>query len=110
MKISKLAMSIGLVLSSSMVLADNFTDAVTGGKTTLDMNLRYEFVDQDNDLKNANALTLRTRLNYTTAAYNGVVGVIEFEDSRAVAGVDDYNNTLGKNTDYSVVADPETTE
>jgi hypothetical protein len=92
------------------VQADGFAEAITGGDTTLDANLRYESVSQDNGLKDANALTLRTRLNYTTADYNGAVGVIEFEDSRVVAGVDDYNNTLGKNTDHSVIADPETTE
>ncbi|MFT7682828.1 MAG: hypothetical protein ACI935_002306 [Moritella dasanensis] len=112
MKMSKLAITIGLVFTSSagLVQADGFAEAITGGDTTLDANLRYESVSQDNGLKDANALTLRTRLNYTTADYNGAVGVIEFEDSRVVAGVDDYNNTLGKNTDHSVIADPETTE
>jgi hypothetical protein len=35
---------------------------------------------------------------------------VEFEDSRTVAGVDDYNDTVGKGGEYSVIADPETTE
>jgi hypothetical protein len=113
MRMNKLAISIGLILTSttgSLVQAEGLAEAITGGKTSLDANLRYESVSQDNALKDADALTLRTRLNYTTADYNGVIGVLEFEDSRVVAGVDDYNNTLGKNTDHSVIADPATTE
>lgn len=75
------------------------------------MNLRYESVDQDNALKDASALTLSTRLNYKTASYNGFTGVVEFEDSRVIAGQDDYNNTNGMNAGvYSVIADPESTE
>jgi len=36
--------------------------------------------------------------------------VVEFEDSRQIAGVDDYNDTVGNNAEYSVIADPESTE
>ena len=35
---------------------------------------------------------------------------MEFEDSRTVLGLDEYNDTLGNNPEYSVIADPETTE
>lgn len=79
-------------------------------KTTLDFNLRYEGVQQDNLLKDASALTLRSRINYTSSSYKGFSGVIEFEDSRQIAGVADYNDTIGNNPTYSVIADPETTE
>ncbi len=85
-------------------------DAVTQGSVKVNLNLRYEMVEQDNALKDADALTLRTRLTYATADYYGFSSTLEFEDSRVVAGVDDYNNTLGKNPQYSVIADPETTE
>jgi len=85
--------------------------AETASKTSLGLNLRYESVDQDNALKNANALTLSTRLTHTTASYKGFTAVVEFEDSRVIAGVDDYNDTNGNNAGiYSVVADPESTE
>lgn len=77
---------------------------------TLDFRLRYETVDQDNAKKDANALTLRTLLTFKTASYNNFSGVVEFEDSRAIAGIDDYNDTNGHGGDYSVIADPETTE
>ncbi|SET23035.1 alginate export family protein [Thalassotalea agarivorans] len=79
-------------------------------KTTLDFRLRYENVGQDNPLEDASALTLRTLLNYTSKSYSGFSGFIEFEDSRVVAGIDDYNDGNGSKPDYSVVADPETTE
>ncbi|TYK66304.1 alginate export family protein [Colwellia echini] len=89
---------------------NTIAEAVLAGKASIDLNLRYEGVEQENDLKNANALTLRTRLSYQTGVIAGFSSFVEFEDSRVVFGVDEYNNTLGKNTDYSTVADPETTE
>ncbi len=95
---------------STLALANTITEAITSGKSKVNMNLRYETVDQDNVLKDADAFTLRTRLTYQTADFNRLSALVEFEDSRNVFGIDDYNNTLGKNTDYSVIADPETTE
>ncbi|WP_062267838.1 alginate export family protein [Endozoicomonas arenosclerae] len=96
--------------SGSWVQADDFVDAITSGEVYGDFRLRYEAVDQDNSLKDAKALTLRSMLGYKTGDFYGFSGVLEFEDSRPIAGVDDYNDTLGHNTDYSVVADPQTTE
>lgn len=80
------------------------------GDATLDLNLRYESVQQDNALKDASALTLRTKLTYVTKQYDGFSAVVEFEDSRQVLGVNSYNDTQGNNTNYSIIADPETTE
>ncbi|MFT5758822.1 MAG: hypothetical protein ACI9LM_003570 [Alteromonadaceae bacterium] len=107
MALKKIAICLSVALSgscSSMAFADSITDALINGKTSVNLNLRYETVDQDN------ALTVRTRLTYATGSVNGFSSLVEFEDSRSVLGVDDYNNTLGENTDYSVIADPETTE
>ncbi len=100
----------GQVTTVSADLGSEITEALKGGTAYGDFRLRYEMVDQDNDLKDADALTLRSRLGYKTGDVRGFSGVIEFEDSRNVAGMDDYNNTQGKNTEYSVIADPETTE
>lgn len=75
-----------------------------------DLRLRYESVSQDNDKKAAQALTLRTRLTLTSSFDNNISALVEFEDSRTVLGLDDYNNTNGQHTEYSVIADPETTE
>jgi hypothetical protein len=95
---------------ASADLGSDITDALKGGKAYGDFRLRYEMVDQDNDLKDADALTLRSRLGYITGDVHGVSATVEFEDSRVVAGMDDYNNTNGHNVDHSVIADPETTE
>lgn len=108
-----LNIAIAAAISSSAIHAhaeDDISSAISGGKAYGDVRLRYESVEQDNPLKDANALTIRTRLGYQTAELSGFSAGIEFEDSRTVLGVDDYNNTLGKKTNYSVVADPETTE
>jgi len=114
----KIALSLSIALAASQsslafaqaVETNSITEALVKGKTNLDANLRHETVEQDNALKDAKAFTLRTRLTYTTGSVGGFSSLVEFEDSRTVLGVDDYNNTLGKNTDYSVIADPETTE
>ena len=92
--------------------AATLIDALQGGKVNVDMRLRYENVDQDNAVEDADALTLRTFLGYTTGTFNGFSAKVEFEDSRIVGGVDDY--TVGPTGfhpgEYSVIADPETTE
>lgn len=95
---------------SSQGLADEFAEALISGKAYGDIRLRFEGVEQDNTLKDADALTVRTRLGYSTDEYEGFSATLEFEDSRVVGGMDDYNNKLGFHTQYSVIADPETTE
>jgi hypothetical protein len=119
MTLNKIALSLSIILATSCsftAFADKNTssssiaEAVVNGKTDINLNLRYETVDQDNAKKDADALTLRTRVTYTTGDVAGFSSVVEFEDSRVVLGMNDYNNTLGKNGDYSVIADPETTE
>jgi len=86
----------------------DLTSALTDGKLSANLNLRYEGVDQDNALKDANALTLRTRINYTTGSFKGFSAAVEVENS--VALVDDYNDLLGEGAGYAVVADPDHTE
>ena len=88
---------------------DGFYDALTGGKVSFSARVRYESVEQDNALKDADALTLRTTLGYKTGAFHGFTGFVEFEDVSDL-GSDDYNSTTNGNTAYSVIADPEGTE
>jgi len=95
---------------SPAVAGEAFTEALANGKAYGDIRLRYEMVEQDNTKKDADGLTIRTRLGYETGEHEGFSGVLEFEDVRVVAGIDDYNNKLGFHTQYSVIADPETTE
>lgn len=82
--------------------------AIQNGKVSLDMRLRYEFVDQSNLAHDASALTLRTRLGYTTAAWRGFDAGLEAEN--VVELVDDYSNTLDAKPGYPAVMDPEVTE
>lgn len=90
--------------------ADSFTEALTGGDVKLDVRARYENVDQDNSLKNADGLTVRTRLGYNTGQFHGFDAFIEMEDNTAL--IEDYNSGPGGNgkTKYSVIADPDDTE
>ena len=98
------------VASFSSTAAESLTQVLADSSVKVDMNLRYESVDQDNAKRDADALTLRTRMTLNTGSYNNVSAVIEFEDSRQVLGMNDYNDAVGNNGDYSVIADPETTE
>jgi putative salt-induced outer membrane protein YdiY len=103
------------MLSVSMVQAEEvetITEAISSGKAKVDFRLRYEGVDQDNPLDNASALTLRTRLGYTTGSIDGFSATVEMEDNRIVLGQGDYTvGPTGYNLgQYSVIADPEFTE
>lgn len=86
----------------------SFTQALETGKVSLNARLRYESVDQDGVAERADALTLRTRLGYTTAAYQGFQFMVEAEN--VTAPIDDYADGVVPNPGYPVVADPEVTE
>lgn len=88
----------------------SLADAVAQGKVSLNVRLRYEGVQQSN-LLDANALTLRTRLGFTTAKFQGWQFSAEGENVAAWDG-DAYNQS-GLNpaaARRAVVGDPETTE
>jgi len=81
-----------------------------GGKVDINIRARYEGVDQSND-RDANALTIRTRLGFTTKAYNGFKGRFQVTNTTALDG--DAYNQAGLNpggADRAVVADPEGTD
>lgn len=83
-------------------------EAVTSGKAKVALRYRYEHVDQDNLLKNANASTVRVRLNYLTGDWRNWSGFVEF-DYIAEVIVNDFNSGAGTSpgrTQYSTVADP----
>jgi hypothetical protein len=88
---------------------DTLSEAITGGKLILEVRPRFEFVDQANLGREAEAFTVRTRLGWETAAWNGLKALIEFEDVRQLGG-ERYNSTLNGKTAYPVVADPDVTE
>lgn len=104
MKIKQLTVMVAL-LSSTATYAAIETSA---GTANVDLRLRYESVSQDNALEDASALTLRTVANFKTNSASGFYGFVELENS--IALIEDYNNTNGEGTEYSVIADPTTTE
>ena len=81
--------------------------ALTGGVVNVNLRLRYERVEQDNALEDADALTLRTLLGYTTQSWNGISAFVEMENVNAL--IDDYSG-VPPPSQYSVVPDPEGTE
>ncbi len=85
---------------------DAFIDALAGGKVNFDARMRYESVDDESLLKDAEALTIRTRLGYTTGELAGFSAVVEMADIRVVGGVDSY---APEKAGYAVIADPEDT-
>lgn len=97
--------SVAALLSATPTFAEIQTDI---GNASIDFRLRYESVNQDNQLKDASALTLRTKANFKTITKQGFYGFVELENSFAL--LDDYNDTNGNGSEFSVVADPQTTE
>lgn len=101
------ALAAALSLSATAVAAEDLRAAITGGKVNADLRLRYESVDQDNALDQADALTLRTLLGYTTQTWHGLSAFVEMENINAL--VDDYSQRPPP-VEFSVVADPEGAE
>ena len=103
-----------LLLPLSVAFAEgqdvsDLASAISSGKATVSGRYRYEHVDQDNALKNANASTLRLRLNYRTGQWRGWSAFGEFDHVFHVV-LDDFNSGSGTSPnrdEYSVVADPE---
>jgi len=99
--------AVGLVLILSLASQALAEDKPNKGKFYGDIRLRYEGVDQDNVLEDADAVTLRTRLGYKTPSAQGFSGVIEVEGVTEL--VDDFSfPPVGiRPGQFSVVADPE---
>ncbi len=100
--------AIGMGVSTSNVMANTLTEAISGGTVSADFRLRMETVTQDNTRKDANSFTLRSRLGYSTAGYKGLSAYLEFENISAIS--DNYAVPGIGSQEYSVVTDPEGTE
>ena len=85
MKLRIALLSVTLAGTSFAADATNFAEAFTNGKINLNLRLRYEDVAQTG-LQDADALTLRTRLGFTTAPWLGWKAMLEAEDIRAADG------------------------
>ncbi len=105
------SIALGLVAVSGgtqVQAANDLSSWVSEGKPVLDMRLRYESVDDDAFAESANALTLRTRLGFKTAVWNGFTAYLEAEDVRALQ--EHYNSTANGRTQYPTIADPKGSE
>jgi len=65
MKLNLLSFAMLSVLTTTTFAADNFLSQT---KFSLDSRLRYELVDQDNQLKNADAWTLKLHPSLKTGS------------------------------------------
>jgi hypothetical protein len=110
--------TIGLLSATALLLAaapfaaadenDTLASAITSGKTGVNVRARYEGVDKDNALKDANALTARLRLNYKTGSWKGWSAFAEYDHVFGL--IRDYNAGGGTTPDkegvYQTVLDP----
>lgn len=92
-----------LASGSAMAETDALTQAIIGGKAYADLRLRWEDVESGD--AESDALYLRTRFGYKTAAYEGFSAQIEFEDVRDVLGISE-DLSAGQN----LILDAEVTE
>lgn len=99
-----------LLLGLAALAVPSLAAAADGppGDIILDARLRYETVSQDGFAKDAQALTLRTRLGYETPTRRGFKALAELENVTALG--EGYNSTTNGKLRYPVVADPEVTE
>lgn len=92
-------------------MADAFTDALTGGKATVDLRVRYEGVDQTT--ADGEALTARTRIGYMTGDLNGLTGFIEMSDTSSLSDRQNFKVPFGPDSNpispKSVILDPSIT-
>ncbi|MBP8185597.1 MAG: hypothetical protein KAX95_06895, partial [Pseudomonas sp.] len=107
--LSVLSLAVCGTFSSVTMAAEELANLVNHGKVTLDARYRYENVDQDNALNNANAQTLRTRIGVQSGKWYGLSGLVETDNVSRI-GDASYNNTRNGQKDFSVVADPDGTE
>ncbi|MDT8448909.1 MAG: alginate export family protein [Wenzhouxiangellaceae bacterium] len=113
--IGALAIGLGTVAQTPLAAArdgaDTLPAALAGGEVGLDFRYRIELVDEDGLSEDAEASTLRTRLNYRSGEWNGLQAFVEFSNVREI-GLDDFNAGAGATpgrTEFPVVADPEDT-
>lgn len=96
------------VLPLLLAVAPAFA-AEEGGKPLLDLRYRYEHVDQDGFARDADANSLRARLGYRTARWNGWSALAE-ADGTAHLGGEQFNDTRNGHAQYPTVADPDYVE
>ncbi len=93
-------------LPYSAVAADSLEAALKESTTKLNLRPRYENVEVDSGT--SEALTLKTRLTFTTGSFYDVSAVLEFDDVTSLKSVDYLDGTNGLSG--PPIVDPEGTE
>lgn len=101
--VAAISMMMGTTAAVQAEESASISDIFSNGKYSLEIRPRYEFVDQDNALKNANAFTVRTVLGakFDTLGVDGLAAELEATDVSNF-GFQDY---APESAGYSLVAD-----
>lgn len=103
-----LAAAVAAIANPSAYAADSIAEAFENGKASVSFRLRFEDVEDDAK-EDANALTLKSRLTYSTDSYKGFSVLVEVDDVTELDEVD-YNDKTNGLTAKTVIADPEDTD
>lgn len=114
--VSSIAALSALLFAQSALAADTLTDALTGGKASANLQYRYEDVRNGStpaaatpNTNTATANTVRLRLGYETATFNGFGAMVEAESTHDL-GNGRYNGGNNGNANFASISDPEVTE
>jgi hypothetical protein len=107
------SISLGLLscLAQNGFAAETVTEALAQGEAHLNLRLRHESVSEDlagGGSRTGEALTLKTRLNFKTAAVKGFSGFVELDDVSNFAG--ESNDSVNGKINEPLIADPAGTE
>lgn len=97
-----------VVLADQSVASTSISQALSESTIKLLFRARYEGVDQDGIDKDADALTIKSRITLNTAKYQNFSLGLEVDNVSAF--IDDYNSSTNGNTQYPLVVDPTGTD
>jgi len=99
-----IAAMIGLLAASGADAGQSLSDWLGQGTPVVDMRARYEGVDDKSKALYASAPTIRARLGFETAAWNGLSLAVDFDE--VLASDSAYNSTRNGKTAYPTIGDP----
>ncbi len=107
-KMLVIAIQFSLFCTNAIALGNEVKPNSTA-KPILDVRWRSEWVDDAAFSRSALGQTLRLRLGYQTALYNGWSGVVELEHNQHGFG-EKFNSSANNQIIYPVIVDPDNTE
>ncbi|MEM7192307.1 MAG: hypothetical protein AAF405_05475, partial [Pseudomonadota bacterium] len=84
-------------------------EGILNGKVWTDFRYRYEWVDQENKPRDANANTIKNKTGLESGWFHGFRAGVEGEFVLRV-GPEDFNDTINGRTQFPVVADVRSAE